>query len=657
MTARGVGNKTKPKAAHSKRGGRRVVSRASLAKRPRASQNKAGRYQAKKAKPDDAPRKAPPKSAPKPAPPRDESLNVGELEQLLETDPDAVPSTDDPPARPPSAAALDLMRLPDGTPWPATWQAAAQKAVDFFERRLRIVKGGAAGQPLILPWWLEEIIREAYGPLNEKGFRIVRTVYLEVASKNAKSTVIGGAGLYHLAEDGEAGAEVYCFAKNRKQARNVFNSARAMALASPYLNGEKGGKLTIFRHALEHATDQLAKFEPMSSDAGTVDGVDPQCVIIDELHRIKDREIVDMLGAKMASRRQPMMFMITTAGEWDPDSIAWEKHCYALGIIDGTIKDPTWVARIYTVPLDADWKDESYWHLANPNLGISVTIESLRAEFREALKSPQKERSFRRLHLNQWLSGETKALDMKDWDACGVEPIDVKALQKERALCCAGLDLSSTRDLTAFVLVFPRPDGTFIVIAKCFMPADRLEEHVDGDEKPYDVWHQQGWLELTSGNVIDFTAIRCAVEEAFATFRLKELAFDRAGAAHMTQELDLAIGSQSGLPDDEQLKVIPFGQGFFSMSEPTKDFFDLVRAKRIRHGDNPLLRWQVDCCVTAQDPAGNVRLVKPDRRKHKKRIDAAVALVMGLARAKMMQVLEDAGVSRSVYEDRGVRTL
>lgn len=619
MTARGIGRKKK--SGQEKRGGRRVVSRSSLASRPRASQTRAGRY-----------------SGADPGKPL-KRLRRAQTPAARKTDPDPKP-------RRPSKAMLDLMRG-----WKTNERAAAQKAVDFFETKLRLVKGHAAGQPYHLPQWFEGLIRRVFGPKNKDGTRRCRTFYLEVASKNSKSTGVGGIALYMLAEDGERGAECYTVAKNRKQARLVFNSARAMALESPYLRA----KLNIFRHTVESATDELSKLEPISSDSGTQDGVDPNFVAIDELHRITSRDIVDTLEAKQASRKQPLEVMITTAGELDVNSIAWEKHEYARGIIEGRIKDPTWVAAIYSVPDTDDWKDEKVWHKANPNLGVSISMDFLRSQFRKVSKSSSAALAFRRFHLNQWVGAEHAWLPMDAWDRCA-GPVDVQALRGQ--VCCSGLDLGSTRDLTAHVLVFPGPDGLFYVLPRFFMPRERLAEHLESDKVPYDVWAREGHLTLTPGNTIDFLGVRQSIEDDFAAFKLKDLAFDRAGAAQMTQELNLSIGEGNvERAEDDQLKVWPFPQTFLGMSEPSKDLYDLILAGKIRHGGNPILRWMAECVTVIQDNHANIKPVKPDRRKHGRRIDGVVALIMGLARARHQKTSIDFGEGKSVYENEEMLVL
>lgn len=620
MTARGIGRK-KPGAAANKRGGRRPVSLSSLAKRPRSSQTRAGRYQQRNAESRaDAPKKPAGKAA------------------RTELPPEPAGPQPDPKPRKPSRAMLALMKG-----WPQSWRDSAQKWIDFFECRLRFVKGSAAGEPMRLPQWLEGLLRRVFGPLNPDGTRTCRVFYLEVASKNSKSTVVSGIGAGMLTITGERGSEVYCCAKNRGQARIVFNATRAMIQQSPFLSE----RLNVFRHSIESKADELSVMRPISSDSGTQDGLDPVCVIFDELHRIADREIVDTLEAKQASRKSPLEVMITTAGELDPNSIAWEKHQYAAGVIDGTIVDPSWVAAIYTVPADADWKDEKNWALANPNLGVSVGLEFLRAQFRKATKSPQAEMAFRRFHLNQWVGSETAWLDPAKWDACRQ---DFSLTDLDGAICCAGLDLSTSRDLTAWVLVFPGPDGAFYLLPRFFMPAELLQEHIDKDKVPYDIWHKQGFLTLTSGNVIDYTLIRSVIEADAKRFGLKDAAYDPWGATQLAQELNLSIGKESDRDPDTQVELYPFPQNFKMLSEPSKNFEDWIASRKIIHDGNPILRWMVNCVTIISDNHGNIKPVKPDRRRHGRRIDGVVAAIMGLARAKHHKTNMDFNQGESVYE-------
>lgn len=513
--------------------------------------------------------------------------------------------------------------------WPQAWRIAAQKAVDFFETRLRLVKGSAAGQPYLLPPWFEALVRRTFGPLDADGRRIARVMYLEVARKNSKSTAAGGLALYMLAEDGEAGAECYTAAHDRKQARIVFQSAQAMASKSAYLNNELGGKLAIATHHIEMAGDRLTKLEPVSADSGGQQGLDPHCLIIDELH-VLTRELVEVLDTSQGSRSQPLTVYITTAGEYDPESVAWERHEYARGVVDGTIVDPTWVAAIYTVPPDCDISDERNWSLANPNLGVSVSLDFLRAQYRKALKSPAAMSAFERYHLNRWVNSTTSWIEMADWNR-NLAPVDMSALAGR--VCCSGLDLSTSRDLTAHVLAFPAADGFFDIVARFFMPRERMIELAESDGVPYAAWVRDGWITPTEGNEIHFDAIEASIEADWKQFGLKELAYDRHGATHLAQRLEAKYGPDSNLPGSRQIVIAKMAQGFH-LSEFAKDLHGLARAGKLRTGGNPVLSWMASCVSVKTDDLGNWKLVKPQRKTNSKRIDGIVALTMAIARAK-----------------------
>ena len=312
------------------------------------------------------------------------------------------------------------------------------------------------------------------------------------------------------------------------------------------------------------------------------------------------------------------------------------------------------MAAIYSVPLDADWNDERLWKLANPNLGVSVGMEFLRAQHRKALESPAAAISFRRLHLNQWLGGSSAPfIAAEAWDTCRAE---LKLEDFAGQVCCAGLDLGSTRDLTALVLIFPGPDGTFSIVPRFFMPADTLKEHIQSDKKPYDIWRDQGHITLTPGGTIDYRFIRKTIEADFAKYELKDLAYDSWAANTITQELNLTLGEESDRPDDEQLKLWPFPQDIKNLSEPSKDLRELVKAGKIRHDGNPLMRWMFDCCTVREDENKNIKPIKP-KKSHGKRIDGVIALVMGLARAKHHKMNLDFNKGDSIYETEDMLVL
>jgi phage terminase large subunit-like protein len=327
------------------------------------------------------------------------------------------------------------------------------------------------------------------------------------------------------------------------------------------------------------------------------------------------------------------VFAITTAGT-DKHSICYELHEYADKVIRGVIEDPTFFGYIKAAPAEADWRDEATWYAANPALGVFRKVDEMREMARRAEQTPALENTFRRLYLNQWTSQETRWLPMHTWDAC--PPIGE---MPERAECYAGLDLASTTDVAALALVFPdKNDPTgYDVQWKFWLPSENLAERVRRDRVPYDVWARQGLLTLTEGNVIDYTAIERDLDALASRYRIRELAYDRWGATELIQRLQ-----------DGGLDVVPFGQGFASMSAPTKELLNLVLAKRLRHGGNAISRWMADNLVVSQDSAGNL---KPDKRKSTEKIDGMVALIMAIDRATRREK------SDSVYEERGLLVL
>ena len=379
----------------------------------------------------------------------------------------------------------------------------------------------------------------------------------------------------------------------------------------------------------------FSKYEVLSAEAYTKDGLNAHGIIFDELHAQPNRELWDVLTTSVAARTQPLIVAITTAG-YDRQSICWEQHEYAQRVLNGVVDDPSFFAYIRAAPEEADWRKPSVWKIANPSLGVTIDREYLRQEAKRAHQVPAYENTFRRLHLNQWTRQEERWLSLAAWDAtAGV--VDPEALRGRE--CYGGLDLASTTDIAAFLLLFPPPedDRPFEVLPFFWIPEENMRERSLRDRVPYDVWAREGHLAATEGNVIHYDAIRQKIEELGEVYNIREIAFDRWGATQMSQQLDGA-----------GFTVVPFGQGFASMSPPTKELLKLVLDRRLRHGGHPVLRWMADSMVVKQDPAGNV---KPDKQKSREKIDGMVALIMALDRA----IRHESG--QSVYEERGLLTV
>ena len=511
-------------------------------------------------------------------------------------------------------------------------EVKARRAVDFIQK-LRHTKGQWAGQNFILQdWQREKIIRPLFGTLNPDGSRQYRTCYVELPRKNGKTTVASAIALYLLYADSEAGCEIYSAANDRPQAALVFNEAAAMVRQEPNLfNISKivdSQKRIVYRRFNSF-------YCAISAEAFTKWGINAHGIIYDELHAAPDRDLWDTLTTSTGSRRQPLTLVITTAG-YDRNSICWEQHDYALKVQNGVIEDPTFLPVIFSAPEEADWKDERVWAKCNPALGTFRNIDEMRTLCNKAMETPALEMAFRRLYLNQWVNSVERWLPMGAWDACS-SAVNVEKLSGRT--CYAGLDLSATTDLTALALVFINEDGTLDVLMHFWIPGDTAVDKEKRDRVPYRAWANEGLIKLTQGNVIDYQYIRHTLHELKERYDIAEIAFDRWGATKLSQDLT-----------DDGFLMVPFGQGFASMSAPTKELMNLVLSKKIRHGGHPVLRWNADNLVVRMDPAGNL---KPDKEKSTQKIDGMVALIMAIDRASRHSNL----IETSLYETQGLTVI
>lgn len=465
----------------------------------------------------------------------------------------------------------------------------------------------------LLPWQLNEVIIPLFGNVDENGFRIYRKCYIEIPKKNGKSELAAAIALFLLVADNEYGAEVYSAARDREQAAIVFRIAANMVERNPFLRK----RLKILRSTkriLYPATNSY--YRVLSSDVPAKHGFNTHGVIFDELHAQPNRELWDVLteGAGDA-RQQPLIFAITTAG-YDKNSICYEIHDYARKVKKGIIKDPRFLPVIYSLSEKADWRDKKNWKKVNPSLGHIITIDKIQDSFKECVHIPAKQNTFRRLRLNQWTSSSERWLDLAFWDKCN-KKINVRTLKGK--ICYAGLDLASSIDIASFAKVFPDEKGYFDIFMRFWVPEENIRERSLRDKVPYDVWVRDGYIKATQGNVIDYATIEADIKKDNEFYNIREIAFDRWGAVQMTQNLEA-----------EGFTVVPFGQGFQSMSPATKELLKLVMSRKIRHDGNPVLRWMADNMVVKTDEAENI---KPDKKKSTERIDGMVAMIMGLDRA------------------------
>jgi phage terminase large subunit-like protein len=447
------------------------------------------------------------------------------------------------------------------------------------------------------------------------------------------SELAAAVALYLTCADMEWGAEVYGCAADRQQASIVFDVAVEMVEQCPAL--KKRIKPVISQKRLVYMPT-ASFYQVLSAEAYTKHGLNVHGVIFDELHAQPNRQLYDVMTKGSGdARKQPLFFLITTAGN-DRNSICWEIHQKAGDILRGKKIDPTFYPVIYGIDDNDDWTDEKNWYKANPSLGHTIDIEKVRAAYISAKENPAEENIFRQLRLNQWVKQSVRWMPMDVWDKCDFE---VNPEKLKGRMCYGGLDLSSSIDITAFVLVFPPipGDDKYYVLPYFWIPEDNLKLRVRRDHVPYDIWEQQGFLKTTEGNVIHYGFIEKFIEELGTKYNIKEIAFDRWGAVQMVQNLE-GLG----------FAVVPFGQGYKDMSPPTKELMKLTLEKRIAHGGHPVLQWMMDNIHVRTDPAGNI---KPDKEKSTEKIDGAVAMIMALDRAIRNENRE------SVYDERGILVL
>ena len=377
-------------------------------------------------------------------------------------------------------------------------------------------------------------------------------------------------------------------------------------------------------------------YQVLSSDAYSKHGFNVHGVVYDELHAAPDRKLFDtMTKGTGDARTQPMYFLITTAGT-DTNSICYEMHMKAKDIMEGRKHDPTFYPVIYGADENDDWTDPEVWKKANPSLGITIAMEKAEAACNSAKENPAEENTFRQLRLDQWVKQSVRWMPMHKWDECGG---DIDLYELEGRACYAGLDLSSTTDLTTLVLVFPPndADGVYTVLPFFWLPEETLPLRVKRDHVMYDKWEKQKLIMTTEGNVVHYGFIEKFITGLSERFNIREIAYDRWNASMFVQLLQ-----------DDGFTMVPFGQGFKDMSPPTKELMRIVLEHKLNHGGHPVLRWNMDNAYVRTDPAGNIKL---DKEKSTEKIDGAVALVMALDRA--MKNLNGG----SIYDMRDMLTL
>ncbi|PWV66011.1 phage terminase large subunit-like protein [Plasticicumulans acidivorans] len=539
-----------------------------------------------------------------------------------------------------AACARHLLDLEQGAGRGLRWDTDAVARVLAYFREVLCLNGGQfEGQPFYPDGWQCFVLGSLFGWKGPDGFRRFRVAYIETGKGSGKSPLVAGIGHYGLTADNEPRAEIYAAATKKDQAMVLFRDAVAMWQLSPELTarltasgtGEKIWNLAYL--------EQGAFFRPISADDGQ-SGPRPHIGLIDEVHEHKSNIVVEMLRAGTKSRRQAMIVMITNSGT-SRHSVCWEYHQYAVNVASGMIEDDAFFGYVCALDDHEDpLTDESCWPKVNPSLDVGIPgIKYLREQVTQARGMPSKEAVVRRLNFCQWVESNNPWIGADTWLGASRQ-YEWRAFRGRRVV--GGLDLSSTRDLTALVLwIEPAEVGEpWRLVPFFWMPEEGLSAKADADRVPYTVWRDQGWIETTPGAAVSRTAVCRRIAEIVSMASTVRLAYDRWRIADLRE-----AAAEAGICLPE---LIEFGQGFQSMSPAVEEFERRLLGGEVVHNGNPCMTWCAANTVLSEDDAGNR---KPSKAKSTGRIDGIVAAVMGAGQ------LMSPKPTKSVYETRGLRTL
>jgi phage terminase large subunit-like protein len=510
-------------------------------------------------------------------------------------------------------------------------KVSADRICDFF-LFCKPIDGEFANSPLRLAPWQRRHLRRLFGWMRPDNTRRYRRTSWWVPRKNGKSVVAAPIGLYLTCADGEPGAQVFTVASDKEQAGNVFGVAKAMVERSEFLNLA----LNTYAEAIHHP-DSMSVFRVLTSKARTKHGSNIHGVVIDELHAIKDAELYQVLTSASGTRRQPLVFVISTAGN-DVGHFSYEHWEYAVKVRDGILEDPEFLPVVYCADPSDPYDKPSTWRKANPNLGIGIKESYLQGKVLEAAGMPSNVASFKQLYLNVWAQSANAWLPMDKWKKCEAPLVPGMLARLKGRKCWGGLDLSSTSDLTSFAVIFePDENGRREAFAIFWCPENNLlgREKVEGGM--YVRWVKQGLIRATPGNAVDYDFVERDVARVARFLNLQEIAYDPAMASQIVQALQ----------DKHGITMVPTRQGFISMSPPSKELERMLLSEELMVWSNEVLRWQASTVRVQMDssPVGNI---KPVKAKANQKIDGIVALVMAVGRASL------GTQTTSSYENRGI---
>lgn len=513
--------------------------------------------------------------------------------------------------------------------WQYRFDAGKASKVCRFIEHLPHIKGRWGGTKINLEPWQCFLLTTVFGWVHQDtGLRRFRISYVEVPRKNAKSTLSSAIGLYMLTADDEEGADVYSAATTRDQARIVFADAQGMARKTAEFRDHFG--VNVGAHNI-HVLSTSSKFEALSADAHTLDGLNIHAAIVDELHAHKTREVWDVLETATGARSQPLIWTITTAGS-NRAGICYEQRTYLTKLLERVADDDSYFGIIYTIDEDDAWDAEPSWRKANPNYGVSVNPEDLARKATKALQMPSAVSNYLTKHLNCWVSAEAGLFDMLAWDKCSdptLKPEDFTGCP-----CWIGIDLGFVDDIAAVVHMFERDDKLYF-FGRYYLPEETVQESRNSQ---YSGWHRMGRIKTTDGNVTDIEVIVADLAEDLGRFNVREIAFDPYNKLTLLNTM-----TKLGVAQE---KLIEYPQTVAMMSPATQALMQDIRAERVRHDGCPVMSWALSNVIGHFDAKDNVY---PKKERPENKIDPAIAAIMARGRSLLR---EDQGPS--VYETRGL---
>ncbi len=565
------------------------------------------------------------------------------------------------------AAQRHLKDLANAEAQQLVWSAEkAYRAIKFFSDILTVEvetqdeDGSVTSQavPFILQPWQCFIIGSIFGWLRSSGLRRFRRAYVEIGKGNGKSPMAAGIGHYMLTATGKLRAEIYSAATDKDQAAILFRDAVAMWERSPHLNKRllSSGVNPVWQ--LTHL-EKASFFKPISSDKKGKSGIRPYCALIDEVHEHPDNSVIEMLRAGTKGNQDALIFEITNSG-FDRKSVCWSEHEYTTRLLSGEVENDQWFGFICSIDDDDNpFEDESCWIKANPNLGISIQPQFIREQVNEAKGMPSKESIVRRLHFCEWVDSETAAFSRAQLEKV-LAPVDAEEMLRKGYKCYGGLDLSRTKDLTAFTLTWvldPAFDKqVFASKTWYFTPKDTLAERSKKDRTPYDTWAKAGHMTAVPGQRINYGYMAEALAELVAKFHPEEIAADQYGLENLrdhASEKNITLpcvvhpqGFQRRKVSDTDAAALGMDgveEIVLWMPDSINKLEAAIIEERITIEDQPVNRMCLAGVVYEQNRTGHRMFAKD---KSTTRIDGAVSLAMSIG----MATVGAAPVKKSFWE-------